>query len=225
MTFASGRSTTSSRLWIRTNITGAWAFAPNGKELVAHGESSLTRWALPSAKLLPGGWGGTRESNKGNQFPTGPAAYHPDGTLLAACFGIRGTRGFDSAILLFAVKTGKLRGTLRTEFASQHATAIRFSRDGSLLAGLYGPTLRVWDVRAEREVAARQVGKKHFKGLAFSADGRSLLTTSNDESVQLWDTATWTEKSVFEWTIGKLVRWRLTILVVEWRREAAPAKS
>lgn len=180
------------------------AFSPDGKVFVAHGEHGLARWSLPSGKVLPGCWGGTRESNDGNQFPTGAVAYHPGGKLLASCFGVLGKRAFDSVIYLWNAKSGERQSELRADYASAHPNAICFSPEGSLLAAIYGPILRIWDIKAEKEVAARQVGKKHFKGLAFTADGRRLVTVSNDETVRLWDTVSWSETTGFEWKIGKL---------------------
>jgi len=180
-------------------------FAPDGKVLAQQGhEEPVSRWKVGTWDELPGGWGGSREDNDNQQFPTGCIAYHPNGKLLASSFAVLGKRGYDSVIYLWDAKSGKLRGKLHAEFAVAHPTAIAFSPDGALLAGIYGPALRVWDLATASEIAARVPSKKHFKGLAFTPDGRCLVTVSNDKTVRLWDTASWAEVGGYEWQIGNL---------------------
>ena len=192
-------------------FTEAVAFSPDGKVFVAHGNSDhpLTRWAMPSGKIVSMGvlrdsWGGTRESTGGQRFPTGGLAYHPDGTLLAGCFGVLGKHGYDSLIMLWDATTGQTHAELRSSCTAAHPTALRFSPDGTLLAGVYGTNLRVWDVRRESEVTTLSVGKKHFKGLVFTRDGRHLAAVNNDQTVRLWETASWSEVEGFDWNIGKV---------------------
>jgi len=183
--------------------TLAVSFSPDSKVFVAHGYSGdpLARWALPKGKPLPGGWGGTRTDDA---FPTGGMAYHPDGSLLATVFAFRAARGFDSAIQLWDANAGELKGSLRSDHSFAHPSVIRFSPDGRLLAGIYGPLLRIWDVKTEKEVVTRKVGKKDLKGMVFTSEGRRLVTVSNDEMVHSWATSGWSEAECFEWKIGKL---------------------
>ena len=47
-------------------------------------------------------------------------------------------------------------------------------------------------------------GPKHFTGIAFHPSGRYLAATSNDATVKLYDTATWTVARTFAWDIGRL---------------------
>jgi WD40 repeat protein len=46
--------------------------------------------------------------------------------------------------------------------------------------------------------------KKHFTGIAFHPSGRYLAATSNDETVKLYDTATWEVAKTFTWNIGRM---------------------
>jgi WD40 repeat protein len=153
---------------------------------------------------VAGRWGGSREDNLSRQFPTASIAYHPSGEPLASSFGVLEEGRYDSVVYLWDATTGKLRGTLHAEFVSAHPTQIALSPDGRLLAGIFGPALRVWDVAGEMEIAARKPGTKHFKGLAFTPDGRRLVTVSNDQTVRLWDVESWAEVGGFEWKIGNL---------------------
>jgi WD40 repeat protein len=181
------------------------AFSPDGRTFVTQGsDNPLCRWETESWSVLPGGWGGSRDDNGGKEFPTDCIVYHPEGTMLASSYGVRGPRGFDSVIYLRDPATGSLLADLRAEFASAHPTAIAFSPTGDYLAGIFGPYLRAWHVPSRAEVAARKTGTKHLKGLAFTPDARRLVTVSNDEHVRLWDTSSWSEVGGFQWKVGKL---------------------
>lgn len=46
--------------------------------------------------------------------------------------------------------------------------------------------------------------KKHFTGIAFHPSGKYLAATSNDETVKLYDTATWDVAHTFTWKIGRM---------------------
>src|SRR5205823_6721408 len=127
----------------------------------------LGRWAVPTGRRLPGGWGGSRSENKDRRFPAGAMAYSPDGSMIATSYGVDSGQRFDSHILLWDRATGSPRGELKAKFAHAHPTAIAFSPDGSVLAGIFGPTLQAFDVAAGRLVADIKPGTRHFKGFAF----------------------------------------------------------
>lgn len=48
------------------------------------------------------------------------------------------------------------------------------------------------------------LGKHKVTGLAFHPSGRVLAATSNDETVKLFDTATWTLAKTFTWKVGRM---------------------
>ena len=186
-------------------FTESVTFSPDGEVYAAHGNSSrpLRRWEVKTGTELPGGWGGIRTEAT---FPTGPLAYTPDGTTLATLFGVMNeshTR-YDSVVILRDAATGEEVGRLRPTANSGHATRLAFSPDGKLLAGIYEAALIVWDVSNRTEVARRQPSRKHFKGLAFAADGKRVLTASNEQVVQVWAAPNWEEVTGYAWKIGKL---------------------
>jgi eukaryotic-like serine/threonine-protein kinase len=84
-------------------------------------------------------------------------------------------------------------------FENSLLMALAVSPDGRVLvsgAGYADPTLRVWDADTGRLV--RQVdGHTAWIGkLAFSTDGRQLVSSSTDQTIQFWDTSTWTVTKV-----------------------------
>ncbi len=87
----------------------------------------------------------------------------------------------------------------------QMVSKLAFSPDGKILAGAAGPSLRIWDVEENREVARHKPSAKHFQGMSFTADGRYLLTVSNDETARVWETRSWQEHSAYTWEIGRLL--------------------
>jgi WD40 repeat protein len=181
------------------------AFAPDGKEIAAFGaDNPFERWALPKVKELSGGWGGDRDDNDNERFPTGAMAYSPDGKTIALCYGVDSGKGFAPHLLLWDRKSGKQRGELVMDFRFAYPSVIAYSPDGSVIAGNYGPVLGVIDVKSGKQVATIKPGKKHFKGFAFTPDGKRLIAVNTDAVVRVYDTTTWKETTGFEWKIGKL---------------------
>jgi WD40 repeat protein len=144
-------------------------------------------------------------------------AFSPDGRLLATshlvpvgeqqkslgAFGHYTTHEYDYVVCLRELPDGRVVRTIPGW--QQGVRFLAFSPDGATLVGAAGPRLRVWDLSADREVALHKRGTKHFQGLAFTADGRRLLTVSNDETVRVWDAHAWGELTTIHWTIGALI--------------------
>ena len=91
----------------------------------------------------------------------------------------------EDVIGLWDAQSGELRRTFRipTWFSGPE-----FSPDDRTLVTM-GPVIRLWDVETGKEVFE---GPKHFAAvlsLAFTPDGKSLVSGSLDRSVRLWDVA------------------------------------
>jgi WD40 repeat protein len=179
------------------------AFSPDSTEIaVAHARTVVKRWSLPKGEPLRG-WSASNTQHRGEWTPTGALVYSPDGKDIAtACAGYGSESG--SGLLLWNRKTGKPRRALAADFWTGPASVIRFSPDGTLLAGAYGPTLGVVNVETGAPVVALTPGKKYFTGFCFAPDGKRLIAVNNDAVARAYDTTTWAELSGYEWQIGRL---------------------
>lgn len=178
------------------------AFAPNGREVAAFGgQTPLSRWSLPSGEPLSGGWGGPRSADR---FPGVAMTYSPDGKTIATAYWVKEGKRFKPRIFLWSRNTGKPRLEIVVGFTNHQPMTLAFSPDGSVIAGTFGPILGVIDAKSGEKVMAIAPSKKLFQGLAFTPDGKKLVAVNTNDTARVYDTATWSETTGYEWKIGKL---------------------
>lgn len=85
-----------------------------------------------------------------------------------------------------------------------HCPAVALSGDGRTMAVAVDWTAKLYDVDKRCERAVLKGHKGAVAAVAFSPDGRTLMTGSWDETVRLWDVATGTERANFKWGIGRV---------------------
>ncbi|MCI0638506.1 MAG: sigma-70 family RNA polymerase sigma factor [Gemmataceae bacterium] len=149
---------------------------PDGKRLISVGsDCTIRRWDTATGAEIP--------------LPDGYAwyttvAYAPDGrTLAVADAGDR--------LDLWDPATGKLRKSSRV--AGLENSSIAFTHDGRLLAaGHTDGAIRFWDAQTgeERKVLRSPAAKGRVTLLAFSPDGKWMLSHASKAPLHLWDLAT-----------------------------------
>ena len=78
-------------------------------------------------------------------------------------------------------------------------TTLAISPDGRLLAsgsGFEYPAIRIWDASTGRLRERLDGHTSWVCDLAFTKDGRRLISAATDQSIRFWDTTTWTETKV-----------------------------
>ena len=118
-------------------------------------------------------------------------AFSPDSKTLAACA---------DSIYLWNTDATDVKATFKALDTSFYALA--FSPNGRLLAsGCSDGSVRLWNATAQKEGLGGKIGqymptlklKGHKEGvniLAFSPDGKTLLSGSEDGTIRAWDTTT-----------------------------------
>jgi hypothetical protein len=81
------------------------------------------------------------------------------------------------------------------------------SPDGALAACRRATKVHVYPLRADFKkplATLRNTNRKEFTAIAFHPGGKYLAATSNDETVKLYDCATWELAHTFTWKIGRM---------------------
>jgi WD40 repeat protein len=86
-------------------------------------------------------------------------------------------------------------------------TAVRslaFSPDGATLAVATGWGVKLWDVRTGQLRAVLEGHREIVWSVAFSPDGQTVMSGSEDGTVRLWGVASGRTQAGLDWQIGKV---------------------
>jgi WD40 repeat protein len=150
---------------------GALAYSPDGKVLaVADRDRTI--------KLIGTGSGQVLATLEGHLNETDALAFAPDGRTLASL----GRQ--ETTVRLWDATTGKCKRRLKNAGSG----GLAFSPAGPLLAvGSDGGTVRLWDAWTGSARGTLHGRNPRVLALAFSLDGRTLVSAGSAKTVDLWD--------------------------------------
>lgn len=162
-------------LFTRLTDGGDAAFTPDGKSIVTAKYEGVTVWDAESGAKV-------RQFSDPIKIFT-PLQFSPDGKLLAT--GCE----FAGGIRLWDFESGKQKQTL--SYGGGALDEIRFSPDGARIAAtVRREQVHIFDVKSGRKLFDAAHTDRVDK-LAFTSDGRYLVSGGSDASVRVWDAKTW----------------------------------
>ncbi len=165
------------------------AYSPDGKSVATGSRDSTVRiWdsccGAPMTTLI------------GHEGVVEFVTYSPDAKTLA-------TASWDGTLRLWDVATGHELAKLDVPLEDtpcKPQLAIAFSPDGKMLASLSGPAegahetlgcvLKLWSLPDQKQLVSIPAHADRSYSVLFTPDGKTLITSSMDRTIKLWDVAT-----------------------------------
>ena len=150
------------------------AFSPDGKTLLSGcWNGGAHRWDVETLEPL-------ETELEGGEFGARSVAYSPDGTTIAGVVGGRKMR-------IWNAETGRQKWLL---IAPTTAEVVQFSQDGKTLAVGGSLETMFWDLETGVEIVPLEGHTGAVASLAFSLDGKTVLSGSHDKTIRIWSADT-----------------------------------
>ncbi len=149
-------------------------FAGSASFIVWHARATAQVQALDSGVL---------GASTGSEDFLSTLTLSPDGKVLATAAGKTLNGAFTPAVTLWNAETGAVLGDL---VLSNTSSGLSFSPDGSLLAASDGSEVGIWDVASLTKLFVLSDHSDLADQVAFSPDGKSLVSSGRDNQLILW---------------------------------------
>ena len=164
-----------------THDVSSVAFSPDGKVLASGSKDSTVRlWEVKTGNLL--------KTLDGHPGDVQNVVFSPDGNLLVS--GCCWSGSWDGKVCLWDTHTGELLLTLDNETVA----AVTFSPDGSIITYANDDTIYLLDILSENILTMLKGHTDVVDSLAYSSDGKTLVSGSRDGSILIWDLETFFNK-------------------------------
>ncbi len=169
------------KLWDVSSLTeigtlehGGWvlaiAFSSDGKLLATGDENGQVNvWDIQTRKIVA--------QLQGDSEYIAAVKFSADNRILAGA-------GYERKIKLWEVQNWERLGTLDN---GSTASAISFSPDSNILASTGYESVNLWEVNIGEKIAALTGPRGWMNAIAFSPDGRTLVSGGDDETLQIWN--------------------------------------
>ncbi|KAG1882615.1 WD40-repeat-containing domain protein [Suillus subluteus] len=178
----------------RDGDSGVWtiALSPDGKKVVSGSEDGRVRlWDMDTSKLITK-WTGHTE------------------TVMSVCWSQDGERvvsgSYDGTVREWDMENGEtILGPIKT--GHEDVLTVVYSPDMTMFAtGGYGPTraglyehpVKIWNAKTGELVVALKGHTGSVMCLAWTPDGKTLISGSVDSSIRTWSTSNWKQIAVLD---------------------------